>query len=203
MKEAGRNLWFLKPRAVPNLILSACSWRWVASVIYGAVFHASVIYGAVFPVSFLGFGHVRGRYIRIFKKNINSTPKPPCFSCFYRFDLLVAKSGQESSWFCSYPELEDFIWSQKLNRFHVSEARKSYSLLFSLGFSICVILAGIITSHAGFGGGMGNECWVLKWQEAQLAWLSWEDFEGGWGNSNLIIEDFHLFLKEPGADSQS
>lgn len=25
----GRNLWFPKPRAVRNLILSACSWRWV------------------------------------------------------------------------------------------------------------------------------------------------------------------------------
>lgn len=42
--------------------------------------------------------------------------------------------------------------------FCVSEAKKSYSLLFSLGFGICVILAGIITSHAGFGRGMGNEC---------------------------------------------
>lgn len=101
------NLWFLKPWAFRNLILSACSQRWVASVIYGAVF----------LMSFLHFGQVRGRNIRRFKKNITSTPKPLVFFCFYQFDLLVAKSGEESSWFCSYPELEDFIWSQKLNRF--------------------------------------------------------------------------------------
>lgn len=49
-----------------------------------------------FPRSFLGFGRVRGRYIRRFKENINSTPKAPCFSCFYQYDLLVAKPGKES-----------------------------------------------------------------------------------------------------------
>lgn len=162
VKQTGRNLWFLKPRAVQNLILSACSWRWVASVIlWSCISCKCVIYGAVFPTSFLGLGHLRGRHIRRFKGNINPTPKAPCFSCFYQFDLSVAKSGEESSRFRLYPELEGFIWSQKLNRFHGSEARKSYSRLFSLGFGMCMIQAGIIASHAVFGGawGMSAEFW--------------------------------------------
>jgi len=111
----------------------------------------------VFPISVLGLGHLRGRYIRRLSKPL----KTPCFSWFYWFDLLAAKSGEKSSsQFHLYPVLEGFIHGFNLEPhvsklFHVFEARESYSWLSFLCLGTFVIMAGIVTSRtvmAVFGG---------------------------------------------------